>query len=587
MSQLSTLLEDARQYSPVTMYTTCILVAAMTFLLSLYRIALPKPIPGIPYNKDSASKLFGDGQAYVKHCKEYGGTFATYCQSVAKSLDAPLVQIFIQPFKRPLLVLADFRETEALMRRKDFDRSDDMGDMILGLMPQHHLRMKTNSAWKSQRLLTKGLMLPSWLHGAAAPEICQHALSMIELWEFKARIADGRPFEAAEDLRRMAMNAVMSFCFGQRFQDIATGPAIEALQARNSNLAKPDEPEQPIEFPTTKLNPLLGALDTLFESVGKIRGSPKPSLTWAYILRKPHYAHALRLKNAYISAELQYAMEQLQESQGDDTAKSAVHHMVLREKDLAQREKREPHYVSQVMMDELYGFIFAGMDTTSTSMSWGVKFLADNSRVTTRLRAALRVSFAAAVSEDRNPTVEEIVKTSVPYLEATLEEIHRCGGTTPIVDRQAVVDTQLLGHLIPQKTNVACLTMGPSMMEPGFDIDEAHRHEKTCGTDSEMTKHWDVNDIALFKPERWMKDGRFDPGSGPQLAFGLGLRACCGKRLAYLNMRVLFALLVWNFELLPSPEILSDYSSKLIVTNRPTKCYIRLQKISTRHYVGN
>ncbi|RHZ57412.1 uncharacterized protein CDV56_107766 [Aspergillus thermomutatus] len=581
MAQLSVLLEHARQYSPVTLSATCILVVTIGFLLSLYRLALPKPIPGIPYNKGSASKLFGDGQAYLKHCKEYGGTFATYCQSVAKSLDAPLVQIFIQPFKQPLLVLADFRETEALMRRKDFDRSDDMGDMILGLMPQHHLRMKTDAAWKAQRLLTKGLMLPSWLHGVAAPEICQHALSMIELWDFKARLANGRPFEASEDLRRMAMDAVMSFCFGQRFQDMATRPAIEALQLKNLGLAKLDESEQPVKFPTTTLGPLLSALDTLFESVGKIRGSPKPSLTWAYILRRPRYAHALRLKNAYISAELQHAVEQLQESKGDDTEKSAVHHMVLREKSLAEKEKREPQYLSRVMMDELYGFIFAGMDTTSTAMSWGVKFLADSPRVTTCLRAALRASFAAAVSEDRNPTVEEIVGTHVPYLEATLEEIHRCGGTTPIVDRQAVVDTQLLGHHIPKNTNVACLTMGPSMMEPGFDVDETCRHEMSRGTEGEKTKHWDVNDMAFFKPERWIKDDRFNPGAGPQLAFGLGLRACCGKRLAYLNMRVLFALLVWNFELLPCPKSLSDYSSKLIVTNRPNTCYVRLQKISS------
>lgn len=365
MAQLSALLEKhARQYSSATISATCLLVVTITLFIGLYSLALPKPIPGIPYNKDSASKLFGDGQAYLKHRKEYGGNFATYCQSVAKSLDAPLVQIFIQPFKQPLLVLADFRETEALMRRTDFDRSDDMGNMILGLMPQHHLRLKTDPAWKAQRLLTKGLMLPSWLHGVAAPEICQHALSMIELWDFKARLSNGRPFEASEDLRRMAMDAVMSFCFGQRFQDMATRSAIEALQLENLNLARLDESGNPVKFPITTLSPLLSALDTLFESVSKIRGSPKPSLTWAYILRKPRYAHALRLKNAYVSAELQHAVEQLHESKGDDTGKSAVHHMVLREKSLAEKEKREPQYLSRVMMDEVSGLlnVFQGLN---------------------------------------------------------------------------------------------------------------------------------------------------------------------------------------------------------------------------------
>ncbi|WDK14963.1 cytochrome P450 monooxygenase [Colletotrichum graminicola] len=576
------ILDHARQYSPVPISTLFFLAVTIGCLFRLYFLALPKPIPGIPYSKDSATKLFGDGQAYLKHFKDDGGTFATYCQSVAKSLDAPLVQIFIQPFKQPLLVLADFREAQALMRRNDFDRSDDMADMILGLMPEHHMGMKTDAVWKGQRLLIRDLMLPSWLHSVAAPELYQHALSLVELWSGKARLADGRAFEASEDLRRVAMDAVMSFCFGQRFQDTATGPAIEAVRSRDMNVDRPNDAGRPVIFPHTPLSPVLNALDTLFASIAEIRGSPKPSWTWAYILKKPRYARALNVRDAYISAELKYAVEQLRESKSEDKGKSAVHHMVLREKSLAEKEGREPRYLSKVMMDEVCGFVFAGMDTTSTVMSWGAKLLTDNPRVITCLRTALQASFAAALADDRNPTVEEIVGTHVPYLEATLEEMHRCGGTTPIVDRQAAVDTELLGHHIPKKTNVACLTMGPSMMEPAFDIDESLRHESIRGKQAEKVKQWEPEDMTSFRPERWIKDNRFDPGAGPQLAFGLGLRACFGKRLAYLNMRILFTLLVWNFDLLPCPESLSDYSSKLVATNRPNKCYVCLQKIGSR-----
>lgn len=209
-----------------------------------------------------------------------------------------------------------------------------------------------------------------------------------------------------------------------------------------------------------------------------------------------------------------------------------------------------------------------------------MKLLADNSRVTKCLQTALRASFPNALSEGRNPTVEEIVGTQVPYLDATLEEIHRCGGTTPIVDRQAIVDTQLLGHHIPKKTSVACLTMGPSMMEPAFNIEEAHRHETIRGIQEKKMKPWNADDISLFRPERWIKNSQFDPAAGPQLAFGLGLRACCGKRLAYLNMRMFFTLFVWNFNILLCPKSLSDYGSQMIVTNRPNTCYVRLRKIT-------
>ncbi|KAK6063588.1 cytochrome P450 monooxygenase [Seiridium cupressi] len=578
MAQLS-IVAYVHQYSPMPIPTLVTLVITIGCLFRLYLLALPKPIKGIPHNKDSATRLLGDSQAFLKHVKEDGGTFATYCQSVAKSLNAPLVQIFIQPFKQPLLVLADFQETQALMCRNDFDRSDDMADMILGLMPAHHMGMKTDDVWKTQRLLIKDLMLPSWLHSVAAPEIYQHALSLVELWGRKARMADGRAFKASEDLRRVTMDAVMSFCFGQSFRDTATGPALEALQANHLDMVNRDDSEQAVSFPPTPLSPILDALDTLFASIAEIRGSPKPSWTWAYVLRKPRNARALRLRDDYISTEIKHAIEQLADSKSDHEGKSAVHHMVLREKSLAEKDRREPQYLSKVMMDEVCGFVFAGMDTTSTAMSWGVKLLADNPQVATRLRAALRASFAAALADGRNPTAKEIVGTHVPYLEATLEEIHRCGGTTPIIDRQSTIDTELLGHRIPKGTSVACLTMGPSMMEPAFDIDESRRRETTRGVKGGKSRQWDVDDMPSFKPERWIRDTMFDPGAGPQLAFGLGLRACFGKRLAYLNMRMVFVLLVWNFELLVCPTSLSDYGSNLIAANRPKTCYVRLRTL--------
>lgn len=354
MAQLSPF-RHVSQHSPISISTFAILVVAVACVFCLYLLALPKPIPGIPYNKHSATKLFGDVEACLKHIKEDGGTFATYCQSVAESLDAPLIQVFMKPFAQPLLVLSDFRETQSLMRRNEFDRSDGMADMILGLIPEHHMRMKTDAKWKSQRLLIKDLMLPSWLHSVAAPEIHRHVVALVELWGHKARLADGRAFEASDDLRRVTSDSVMSFCFGQRFQDTATGPAIEAVRGRKLAVAIPTEEvsEQPIKFPVTPLSPVLKALDTLFGLIGKIHGSPKPSLTWAYLLQMPRNSHAAQLRDAFISGELKHAVDQLHESSSDDSGMSAVHHMVLREKFLAEKEGREPQYLSKVMRDEV------------------------------------------------------------------------------------------------------------------------------------------------------------------------------------------------------------------------------------------
>jgi cytochrome P450 len=99
---------------------------------------------------------------------------------------------------------------------------------------------------------------------------------------------------------------------------------------------------------------------------------------------------------------------------------------------------------------------------------------------------------------------------------------------------------------------------------------------------------WDPEDIAVFNPDRWMvtvdggKRAEFDPSAGPQLAFGLGTRGCYGKRLVYLEMRIVLTLVVWNFELMPCPPALSGYASKLITTNEPTHTYVRLREVEMK-----
>lgn len=146
-----------------------------------------------------------------------------------------------------------------------------------------------------------------------------------------------------------------------------------------------------------------------------------------------------------------------------------------------------------------------------------------------------------------------------------------------------MVDTVILGHKIPKGTLIALSTGGASVNSPVFNIDEARRH----GSSQEARKSgkarddWDPMDSGEFKPERWLvNDGNeFDASSGPQLAFSLGTRSCFGKRLAYLQLRILVTLIVWNFELSRCPDELSSYGHKTMLTTEPTQCFVRLSKV--------
>lgn len=102
---------------------------------------------------------------------------------------------------------------------------------------------------------------------------------------------------------------------------------------------------------------------------------------------------------------------------------------------------------------------FLGHETTATTICWGLKFLTKHQDVQQKLRSALQGAFQQSWERGNNPTIDEIAKGNVPYLDATLEEMHRCGGTVSSNIRTALVDTEVLGHRIPKGTDVFMVSL--------------------------------------------------------------------------------------------------------------------------------
>ncbi|KAK3985848.1 Trichodiene oxygenase [Cladorrhinum sp. PSN332] len=570
-----------------------ILGVALTYL---YHAAKPKPIPGIPYDVASAGKLMGDIPALTSHINATEGTFITYILQQMKKLNTPIMQVFVRPFSKPLVILGDFHEMHDVLihRHKDFDRAELLGDLVKGLAPDHHILLKTNDQWKHQRRLIQDLMTPSFLHKVAGPILHSNIGRMVELWREKARIAEGRPWHAAHDINDVALDAVMGFAFGEPSEHSATRPALEALRALDAKglaaLKGTGDRDQPIVFPTANRGPVLNSILALTVTVGELHGNPWPALAWAYIMRKPRIKRAVAIKEDYIAKQLSSAVKRLTgpDSEGQHVS-SAVDHMILSEKKLARKDGRAPDYFSRVMKDETFGFVFAGHETTSTTLCWGLKNLTDNPFAQSKLRKALESAFAAAYAEGRDPTAQEITSAHIPYLDATMEEILRCAGTASVVDRQATRDTELLGYQIPKGTMIATVVLGPTLVSPGFPIRDDQRSPTSRAALKEgRVRAWDPRDIGYFNPDRWMvrsshggkgADGgeEFDPTAGPQIAFGLGTRGCYGKRLVYVEMRMVLALILWNFELVACPPELSGNKAKLITTNEPRQCFIYKQ----------
>jgi cytochrome P450 len=158
------------------------------------------------------------------------------------------------------------------------------------------------------------------------------------------------------------------------------------------------------------------------------------------------------------------------------------------------------------------------------------------------------------------------------------------------VTREATADTELLGHRIPKGTVVFCISNGPGFYKPALPVDSS-KGSPTSKAASKPRGWNESQDMRAFNPDRWLveKSGgngkcgqtklQYDGNSGPQLIFGLGPRGCFGRRLAYIEMRILTALTVWNFELLPTPLELSGDCATDGISYRAVQCYVGLQEI--------
>jgi cytochrome P450 len=210
-----------------------------------------------------------------------------------------------------------------------------------------------------------------------------------------------------------------------------------------------------------------------------------------------------------------------------------------------------------------------------------VKLIADEQEVQHRLRVALRNAMPDAVSESRQPTVAEVTKTNIPYLDAVIEESLRVRSPLPLIVREALVNTTVLGRNIPKGTQILFPSVGPGFTSPGFKIDESVR------SSTWQAKHWgedwSSHDMDKFNPDRWLKEDKdgqvYDSQAGPFLAFSLGPRGCFGRRLAYLELRMVLVLLVWNFQFKKLEGELARYDAVDAITTTPKFCYVQLEKI--------
>jgi len=212
-----------------------------------------------------------------------------------------------------------------------------------------------------------------------------------------------------------------------------------------------------------------------------------------------------------------------------------------------------------------------------------MKYLTADQRVQSLLREALRKGHPEAIVQKRVPTMDEILGAQIPYLDAVIEETLRYSRVAPVTMREAVTDTQILGHHIPKGTTIVLLGNGPGVGMPSIPLDPDKRSEASRAHLNRMHQSGE-SDITQFVPERWLttnEEGEvvFDGSRSPQQAFGLGPRACFGKKLVFMEMKAFFTFVLWNFKLETVKDELATEEEILALTRAPKNVYVKLTKV--------
>ncbi|XP_016073201.1 PREDICTED: cytochrome P450 3A12-like [Miniopterus natalensis] len=169
-------------------------------------------------------------------------------------------------------------------------------------------------------------------------------------------------------------------------------------------------------------------------------------------------------------------------------------------------------------------FIFAGYETTSTSLSFFMYLLATHPDVQQKLQEEIDATFPNKAP----PTYDALIQ--MEYLDMVLNETLRLFPIAGRLERACKKDVEINGVFIPKGTVV---------MVPNFILQRD-------------PKYW--SEPEEFRPERFSKENKDNINPYTYMPFGSGPRNCIGMRFAIMNMKVAIVRVLQNFSFKPCKE---------------------------------
>ncbi|XP_071706051.1 cytochrome P450 704C1-like [Rutidosis leptorrhynchoides] len=182
------------------------------------------------------------------------------------------------------------------------------------------------------------------------------------------------------------------------------------------------------------------------------------------------------------------------------------------------------------LRDISLSFVIAGKDTSANTLTWFFYMICKHPLIQEKIAEEVKT----ATEADNNTSIDEFglkltqdALDKMHYLHAALAETLRLYPAVPVDGKSAEKDDILPDGLKIKKGDGVAYLAYPM---------------------GRMTYIWGDN-AEIFRPERWLNDGVFQPESPFKFtAFQGGPRICLGKEFAYRQMKIMAAFLVYFFK---------------------------------------
>lgn len=289
-------------------------------------------------------------------------------------------------------------------------------------------------------------------------------------------------------------------------------------------------------------------LEVIFPQLNKRTKMPFPY--WQYIKLKQDR----ELDKVLIDVK-QYALKIVEETRQElqskphlaDKPENILQAMVAATDDHNNRLSNEELFANILTL------LLAGEDTTSNLIAWMLFFISQKPEVQRKINEEVKKLKVKYKGEICVNGLDEL-----PYLEAVARETLRLKSTVPMISAETAVDMTLPdGTELPTGTGMFLLTRLGGLCEQHF----IHADE--------------------FHPERWLEPS-METETCPHKAtthfpFGGGARHCPGETLAFMEVKMVVAMLCQQFELF-QPQDAAEVEEEFAITMRPKNLLIGLRQ---------